>query len=40
MIEIRQNGGKCWGYYCDISDREAIYRTAKLVQVDVGNVSF
>lgn len=39
VIEIRQNGGKCWGYYCDISDREAIYRTAKLVQVDVGNVT-
>ncbi|XP_033219886.1 estradiol 17-beta-dehydrogenase 11-like [Belonocnema kinseyi] len=39
VAEIRQGGGKCWGYYCDISDRKCIYRNAKSVQVDVGNVT-
>lgn len=37
--EIRKFGGKCWTYYCDIADKEAVYQTAKAVQVEVGNVS-
>ncbi|KAK2580916.1 hypothetical protein KPH14_005985 [Odynerus spinipes] len=37
--EIRENGGKCWGYYCDISNREEVYRTAKAIKIEIGNVS-
>lgn len=37
--EIRSSGGKCWGYYCDITSREEVYRMAKIVQIEVGSVS-
>lgn len=37
--EIRRDGGKCWGYYCDITSREEVYRLAKTVQIEVGSVS-
>ncbi|XP_011864295.1 PREDICTED: estradiol 17-beta-dehydrogenase 11 isoform X2 [Vollenhovia emeryi] len=37
--EIKKNNGKCWTYYCDIADKEAVYHTAKAVQIEVGNVS-
>ncbi|XP_033334519.1 estradiol 17-beta-dehydrogenase 11 [Megalopta genalis] len=37
--EIREAGGKCWGYHCDIADREVVYKTAKTVQVEVGSVT-
>ncbi|XP_006614404.1 estradiol 17-beta-dehydrogenase 11 [Apis dorsata] len=37
--EIRHNGGKCWGYYCDITNKEEIYRMAKTVQIEVGSVT-
>ncbi|KAG7198724.1 hypothetical protein KM043_001715 [Ampulex compressa] len=37
--EIRESGGKCWGYYCDITDRDGIYKNAEAVKIDVGNVS-
>jgi len=37
--EIRKVGGKCWTYYCDVADKEAVYHVAKAVQVEVGNVS-
>lgn len=37
--EIRHNGGKCWGYYCDITNKEEIYRIAKTVQIEVGSVN-
>ncbi|XP_043264540.1 estradiol 17-beta-dehydrogenase 11 [Colletes gigas] len=37
--EIRRNGGKCWSYYCDIANREEVYKTAKTVQIEVGNVT-
>lgn len=37
--EIRKNGGKCWGYHCDISDREEVYRLAKSIKIEIGNVS-
>lgn len=37
--EIRHNGGKCWGYYCDITNKEEIYRMAKIVQIEVGSVT-
>ncbi|KAL0102778.1 hypothetical protein PUN28_018223 [Cardiocondyla obscurior] len=37
--EIRNVGGKCSTYYCDIGDKQAVYHAAKAVQIDVGNVS-
>ncbi|XP_076291544.1 estradiol 17-beta-dehydrogenase 11 [Lasioglossum baleicum] len=37
--EIREAGGKCWSYHCDIADKEEVYRTAKTVQVEVGAVT-
>ncbi|XP_034175829.2 estradiol 17-beta-dehydrogenase 11 [Osmia lignaria lignaria] len=37
--EIRQNGGKCSSYYCDITKREEVYRIAKTVQIEVGPVT-
>ncbi|XP_003399292.1 estradiol 17-beta-dehydrogenase 11 [Bombus terrestris] len=37
--EIRRSGGKCWGYYCDITSREEVYRMAKIVQIEVGSVT-
>ncbi|XP_015191499.1 PREDICTED: estradiol 17-beta-dehydrogenase 11 [Polistes dominula] len=36
--EIKNQGGKCWGYYCDISDRREIYRIAKSIKIEIGNV--
>ncbi|XP_053998996.1 estradiol 17-beta-dehydrogenase 11 isoform X2 [Hylaeus anthracinus] len=37
--EIRENGGKCWSYYCDITNREEVYKTAKTVEIEVGAVT-
>lgn len=37
--EIRKAGGKCYTYCCDIADKEEVYRIAKIVQIEVGNVS-
>ncbi|XP_057326444.1 short-chain dehydrogenase/reductase family 16C member 6-like isoform X1 [Microplitis mediator] len=37
--EIKSQGGKCTGYFCDISNKEEIYRVAKTVQVEVGNIT-
>lgn len=37
--KIREDGGKCWSYYCDITNREEVYRVAKTVQIEVGSVS-
>ncbi|XP_003691983.1 estradiol 17-beta-dehydrogenase 11 [Apis florea] len=37
--EIRDNGGKCWGYYCDITNKEEVYRMAKTVEIEVGSVT-
>lgn len=37
--EIHNFGGKCWGYYCDITKREEVYRVAKAVKIEVGTVS-
>ncbi|XP_044579589.1 short-chain dehydrogenase/reductase family 16C member 6-like isoform X3 [Cotesia glomerata] len=37
--EIKSQGGKCTGYVCDISNREDIYRVAKTVQIEVGNIN-
>ncbi|XP_058808381.1 short-chain dehydrogenase/reductase family 16C member 6-like [Phymastichus coffea] len=36
---IQEAGGKCWAYHCDVSDREKVYKTAKAVKLDVGNVT-
>ncbi|XP_001606597.1 short-chain dehydrogenase/reductase family 16C member 6 [Nasonia vitripennis] len=36
---IEEAGGKCWAYHCDITDREEVYKTAKAVKLDVGNVT-
>ncbi|XP_076167250.1 estradiol 17-beta-dehydrogenase 11 isoform X2 [Ptiloglossa arizonensis] len=37
--EIKENGGKCCSYYCDITNREEVYKTAKAVQIEVGDVT-
>lgn len=37
--KIREDGGKCWSYYCDITNREEVYRVAKTVQIEVGSVT-
>ncbi|KAH0949900.1 hypothetical protein HN011_003306 [Eciton burchellii] len=37
--EIKAAGGKCYPYYCDITNKEEVYRVAKTVQIEVGNVS-
>ncbi|XP_020300720.1 short-chain dehydrogenase/reductase family 16C member 6-like isoform X2 [Pseudomyrmex gracilis] len=37
--EIKSIGGICYTYYCDISDKAEVYRTAKAVQIEVGNVT-
>lgn len=37
--KIREDGGKCCSYYCDISSKDDVYRTAKAVQIEVGSVS-
>jgi len=37
--EIKAAGGKCYPYYCDITNKEEVYRVAKAVQIEVGNVS-
>ncbi|KAG5310546.1 RDHE2 dehydrogenase, partial [Acromyrmex insinuator] len=37
--QIKKAGGKCWTYCCDIGDKEAVYHTAKAVQIEIGNVS-
>lgn len=37
--KIRDSGGKCTGYHCDIANRDEVYKSAKAVKVDVGNVS-
>ncbi|XP_015606795.1 short-chain dehydrogenase/reductase family 16C member 6 [Cephus cinctus] len=37
--EIRESGGKCWGYRCDLTNKEDIYEVAKAVKIEVGNVT-
>ncbi|XP_076669935.1 estradiol 17-beta-dehydrogenase 11 [Andrena cerasifolii] len=37
--KIREDGGKCWSYYCDISSKDDVYRTAKAVEIEVGSVT-
>ncbi|XP_072751948.1 estradiol 17-beta-dehydrogenase 11 [Anoplolepis gracilipes] len=37
--EIKKAGGKCYTYYCDIANKEEVYRIAKAVQTEVGNVN-
>lgn len=36
---IQKDGGICWTYQCDVSDRDAIHEVAKKVRKDVGNVT-
>ncbi|KAL2714442.1 estradiol 17-beta-dehydrogenase 11-like isoform X1 [Vespula squamosa] len=36
---IRAAGGTCYGYICDIRNREDIYKTANLVREEVGQVN-
>ncbi|KAF7386919.1 hypothetical protein HZH66_011371 [Vespula vulgaris] len=36
---IKAAGGTCYGYICDVRNREDIYKTAKLVQAEVGQVN-
>lgn len=37
--EVKEAGGKCYTYCCDITNKEEVYRTAKAVQIEVGNVN-
>ncbi|XP_012282893.1 short-chain dehydrogenase/reductase family 16C member 6 [Orussus abietinus] len=37
--EIKQAGGKCFGYHCDITDKEEVYQAAKNVKIEVGNIT-
>lgn len=37
---IKEAGGKCWLYKCDVTDREEVYQTAKAVKLEAGNVKF
>ncbi|XP_015438803.1 PREDICTED: estradiol 17-beta-dehydrogenase 11-like [Dufourea novaeangliae] len=36
---IRENGGKCCCYYCDITNKEEVYKAAKTVEIEVGSVT-
>ena len=36
--EIKDQGGKVWPYYCDVTDRQMIYKVAAEVKKDVGTV--
>lgn len=35
---IRAAGGTCYGYICDVRNREDIYKTANIVREEVGQV--
>lgn len=35
---IKAQGGRCYGFTCDLTDREAIYRVANDVKKTVGDV--
>ncbi|XP_043678080.1 estradiol 17-beta-dehydrogenase 11-like [Vespula pensylvanica] len=39
MKLIKAAGGTCYGYICDVRNREDIYKKAKLVQAEVGQVN-
>lgn len=36
---VKGIGGKAYGYKCDLSDKEDVYRVAKKTQQEVGDVS-
>lgn len=38
MKLITANGGKAFGYTCDLTNRDEVYKTADLVKRTVGNV--
>lgn len=38
MKLIRAAGGICYGYICDIRNRESIYKMAQLVREEIGQV--
>lgn len=35
---IKKQGGRCYGFTCDLTDREAIYRVADEVKKTIGDV--
>jgi len=37
--EIREDGGKCYGYKVDVSSRQSIYEAADKVKREVGEVN-
>ncbi|EFN82866.1 short-chain dehydrogenase/reductase family 16C member 6 [Harpegnathos saltator] len=37
--KIREAGGTCHTYSCDIADKKEVYRTAKATKIEVGSVS-
>ncbi|XP_017881105.1 estradiol 17-beta-dehydrogenase 11-like [Ceratina calcarata] len=36
---VQTAGGTCYGYACDLCDREDVYKKAKIVEKEVGNVT-
>ncbi|KAK6186776.1 hypothetical protein SNE40_006052 [Patella caerulea] len=36
---IKENGGQCYSYICDVSDRGAVYRMGEQIRKDVGHVT-
>lgn len=35
---VQSAGGTCYGYVCDLCDKEDIYKKAELVKKEVGKV--
>lgn len=35
---VRAAGGSCYGYVCDLCDREDVYKKAKIIKEEIGKV--
>lgn len=38
MKLVKGVGGTCYGYVCDLCDKEDVYKKAKILQEEVGKV--
>lgn len=36
---VRAIGGTCYGYVCDLCDREDVYKKAKIIEEEIGKVT-
>lgn len=36
---VQASGGTCYGYLCDLCDREDVYKKASILRNEVGRVS-